>query len=67
MARVIGKKQGGQEVWYLCRQYSATEAVQIGLANMVASDVKLETKMDRWCAETLEKDPTTLALAKRSL
>ena len=65
MARVIGEKRA-REVWYLCRQYSAAEAVQMGLANKAVPDAELDAEVARWCAEILEKSPTALALAKRS-
>lgn len=65
MARVIGEKRA-REIWYLCRQYTAVEAVQMGLANKVVPDADLDAEVDRWCVEILEKSPTALALAKRS-
>jgi 2-ketocyclohexanecarboxyl-CoA hydrolase len=65
MARVIGEKRA-REVWYLCRQYSAAEAVQMGLANKAVPDAELDAEVDLWCAEILEKSPTALTLAKRS-
>ena len=65
MARVIGEKRA-REVWYLCRQYTAAEAVQMGLANKAVPDAELDAEVERWCAEILEKSPTALALAKRS-
>jgi len=65
MARVIGEKRA-REVWYLCRQYTAAEAVQMGLANKAVPDDELDAEVDRWCAEILEKSPTALELAKRS-
>ncbi|MFO1424255.1 MAG: enoyl-CoA hydratase-related protein, partial [Candidatus Competibacteraceae bacterium] len=65
MARVIGEKKA-REVWYLCRQYTAAEAVQMGLANKAVPDDELDAEVDRWCAEILEKSPTALELAKRS-
>ena len=57
MARVIGEKRA-REVWYLCRQYTAAEAVQMGLANKAVPDDELDAEVDRWCAEILEKSPT---------
>jgi 2-ketocyclohexanecarboxyl-CoA hydrolase len=65
MSRVIGEKRA-REVWYLCRQYTAAEAVQMGLANKAVPDDELDAEVDRWCAEILEKSPTALELAKRS-
>ncbi|HOB62114.1 MAG TPA: enoyl-CoA hydratase-related protein [Candidatus Competibacteraceae bacterium] len=65
MARVIGEKRA-REVWYLCRQYTAAEAVEMGLANKAVPDDELDAEVERWCLEILEKSPTALALAKRS-
>ena len=65
MSRVIGEKRA-REVWYLCRQYTAAEAVQMGLANKAVPDAELDAEVERWCAEILEKSPTALELAKRS-
>lgn len=65
MARVIGDKRA-REVWYLCRQYTAAEAVQMGMANKAVPDAELDAEVARWCAEILEKSPTALALAKKS-
>jgi 2-ketocyclohexanecarboxyl-CoA hydrolase len=65
MARVIGEKRA-REFWYLCRQYSGADAVRMGLANCVVADEELDTEVQRWCQEILEKSPTALAIAKRS-
>lgn len=65
MARVIGEKRA-REVWFLCRQYSGTEAVRMGLANVVVPDSQLDAEVQRWCQEILEKSPTALAIAKCS-
>ncbi|MGB0683004.1 MAG: enoyl-CoA hydratase-related protein [Magnetovibrionaceae bacterium] len=65
MSRVIGEKRA-REVWYLCRQYSGQEAVEMGLANRVVPDDQLDDLVAEWCAEILEKSPTALAIAKRS-
>ncbi len=65
LARVIGEKRA-REMWYLCRQYSGAEAVRMGLANVVVPDAELDTEVQRWCQEILEKSPTALAIAKRS-
>ena len=65
MARVVGEKRA-REIWYLCRQYSGAEAVRIGLANVVVPDHELDSEVQRWCHEILEKSPTALAITKRS-
>ncbi|MCA8931693.1 MAG: enoyl-CoA hydratase/isomerase family protein [Rhodospirillaceae bacterium] len=65
MARCIGEKKA-REVWYLCRRYTAHQAVEMGLANIAVPDDELDATVDQWCAEILEKSPTALAIAKRS-
>lgn len=66
MARVIGEKRA-REVWYLCRRYSAHQALQMGLCNAVVKAEDLDAEIATWCAEILEKSPTALAIAKRSI
>lgn len=65
LARVAGEKRA-REMWYLCRRYSAAEALQMGLVNAVVAHEQLDAEVSRWCAEILEKSPTALAIAKRS-
>ena len=65
LARVVGEKKA-REIWYLCRQYSAQEALAIGLVNKVVPQKDLRAEVETWCAELLEKSPTALALAKQS-
>ena len=66
LARVVGEKKA-REMWYLCRRYSAQEALAMGLVNAVVSDAELDAEVEAWCAEILARSPTALALAKRSL
>lgn len=65
MARVIGEKRA-REVWFLCRRYSAREALAMGMVNAVVPDADLDAEVARWCAEIVEKSPTAIAIAKRS-
>jgi len=65
LARIVGEKRA-REIWYLCRQYSAQEALAMGLVNKVVPLKDLKAEVERWCAELLEKSPTALALAKQS-
>lgn len=65
MARCIGEKKA-REVWYLCRRYSARDAVEMGLANRAVPDDRLDEEVDQWCSEILAMSPTALAIAKRS-
>lgn len=66
LARVVGEKKA-REMWYLCRRYSAQEALAMGLVNSVVPDDQLDAETDRWCAEIVARSPTALALAKCSL
>ena len=65
LARVVGEKKA-REMWYLCRRYTATEAVAMGLANVCVPDEQLEEEVQKWCDELMERSPTALAIAKRS-
>lgn len=65
LARVVGEKKA-REMWYLCRRYSAAEALAMGLVNVVVPHEDLDAEVARWCAEILEKSPTAIAIAKRS-
>ncbi len=65
LARVIGEKKA-REIWYLCRQYSAQDALQMGLVNRVVPAAQLRAEVEQWCREILEKSPTALKLAKYS-
>jgi dihydroxynaphthoic acid synthetase len=65
LARVVGEKKA-REIWYMCRQYTAQEALDMGLVNKVVPLAELRAEVERWCSELLEKSPTALALAKQS-
>jgi 2-ketocyclohexanecarboxyl-CoA hydrolase len=65
LARIVGEKKA-REMWYLCRHYSAQEALHMGLVNVVVPDHDLDAEVDRWCAEILSRSPTALAIAKCS-
>jgi 2-ketocyclohexanecarboxyl-CoA hydrolase len=65
LARVVGEKKA-REFWYLCRKYTAQEALAMGLINAVVPDDQLDAEVDRWCAEINDKSPTAIAIAKRS-
>ena len=58
-------KEGARD-WYLCRRYTATEAVAMGLANVCVPDEQLDEEVQKWCDELMERSPTALAIAKRS-
>jgi len=65
LARVVGEKKA-REIWYLCRQYTAAEALAMGLVNKVVPLQNLKDEVEQWCRELLDKSPTALALAKQS-
>src|SRR5699024_11476421 len=59
LARMVGHKRA-REIWYLCRQYNAEEAYEMGMVNTVVPYEKLEEETIQWCEEILEKSPTAL-------
>ena len=65
LSRLVGEKRA-REIWYLCRRYSAKEALEMGLVNAVVPHDKLDEEVDKWCAEIRERSPTAIAIAKRS-
>ncbi|HML07676.1 MAG TPA: enoyl-CoA hydratase-related protein [Xanthobacteraceae bacterium] len=65
LARVVGEKKA-REIWYLCRRYTAQQALAMGLVNAVVPDSELDTEVAKWCAEILERSPSAIAIAKRS-
>lgn len=65
LARIVGEKKA-REIWYLCRRYTAREALEFGLVNAVVPHDALDAEVDKWCRELLDKSPTAIALAKRS-
>ena len=65
LARVVGEKKA-REIWYMCRRYSAREALAMGLVNAVVPDDQLEAEVAAWCAELVKRSATAIAIAKRS-
>src|SRR6185312_9402505 len=63
LARVVGHKKA-REIWYLCRQYSAQQALDMGLVNTVVPLERLEEETVQWCREILEKSPIALRFLK---
>jgi naphthoate synthase len=63
MARVVGHKKA-REIWYLCRQYTAQEALDMGLVNTVVPLDRLEEETVQWAKEILEKSPIALRFLK---
>ena len=65
LARIVGEKKA-REIWYLCRRYSAQEALEMGLCNKVVPDDRLDDEVAAWGAELVKRSPTAIAIAKRS-
>lgn len=65
LARIVGEKKA-REIWFLCRQYTAQEALEMGLVNKVVPASELRAEVERWCNEILAMSPTALKLAKQS-
>jgi naphthoate synthase len=65
LANVVGPKKA-KEIWFLCRQYDAQEALQMGLVNTVVPLDRLEQETVRWCREMLALSPFSLRLLKAS-
>ena len=65
LAEMVGQKRA-REIWFLCRQYNAEEAYEMGLVNKVVPLEQLEAETIQWCKEILEKSPTALRFLKAS-
>ncbi|PWK18865.1 1,4-dihydroxy-2-naphthoyl-CoA synthase [Arcicella aurantiaca] len=65
LARVVGQKKA-REIWFLCDQYNAEEALDMGLVNKVVPLEKLEETTVAWCKKILEKSPLALRMLKSS-
>src|SRR3954447_4271925 len=65
LANQVGAKKA-REIWFLCRQYDAQEALDMGLVNTVVPVEQLEEETVRWCREMLELSPFALRLLKAS-
>lgn len=66
LARIVGQKKA-REIWYLCRQYNAEQALEMGLVNHVVPVDELEHETLKWCREMLEHSPLALRCLKASL
>ena len=66
LARMVGDKRA-REIWYLCRQYNAAEAFQMGLVNKVVPIEQLEAEGVQWAREILEKSPLAIRFLKIAL
>jgi naphthoate synthase len=66
LARMVGQKKA-REIWFLCRQYDAQQALQMGLVNAVVPLRDLERETVTWCREMLQHSPLALRMLKASL
>ena len=63
LARAVGMKKA-KEIWFLCRQYDAAQALEMGLVNTVVPLERLEEEAVAWCREMLQLSPTALRVLK---
>lgn len=66
MARIVGQKKA-REIWFLCRQYDAKQALDMGLVNTVVPYAQLEEETVKWCKEMLANSPIALRCLKAAL
>jgi len=63
LARIVGQKKA-REIWYLCEQYTAQEALEMGLVNKVVPLDQLEATTIEWCRKIMEKSPLAIRMLK---
>jgi naphthoate synthase len=63
LARIVGQKKA-REIWFLCRQYNAQQALEMGLVNTVVPVAQLETEGINWAQEILSKSPIAIRCLK---
>ena len=66
LARIVGQKKA-REIWFLCRQYDARQALEMGLVNTVVPLAKLEEETIQWCREMLRMSPIALRCLKAAM
>jgi naphthoate synthase len=66
LARMVGDKKA-REIWYLCRQYDAEQALAMGLVNTVVPLERLEDEGVQWAREILEKSPMAIRFLKAAI
>ena len=66
LARIVGQKKA-REIWFLCRQYTAREAEQMGMVNKVVSLERLEDECVEWAQTMMERSPLALRMIKMGL
>jgi naphthoate synthase len=66
LARIVGQKKA-REIWFLCRQYNAQQALEMGLVNAVVPLERLEQETIQWCREILANSPLAIRCLKAAL
>jgi len=66
LARIVGQKKA-REIWFLCRQYNAQEALEMGLVNKVVPYCELEDEVVKWAHEMMQHSPMALRMIKLGL
>ena len=66
LARIVGQKKA-REIWFLCRQYNAQQALEMGLVNTVVPIERLEEETIDWCRQMLQHSPTALRCLKAAM
>ena len=66
LARCVGQKKA-REIWYLCKQYTAAEALEMGMVNAVVPFDKLEETVVDWCRTIMKRSPLAIRMIKRAL
>jgi len=66
LARIVGQKKA-REIWFLCRQYDAAQALEMGLVNTVVPLERLEEETIQWCREILANSPTAIRCIKAAM
>ena len=66
LARIVGQKKA-REIWFLCRQYNASQALEMGLVNTVVPLAQLEKETIQWCREMLRMSPVALRCLKAAM
>ncbi len=66
LARIVGQKKA-REIWFLCKQYTAAEAYEMGLVNVVVPHEQLEDVTVEWCKKIMEHSPIALRMIKAGL
>lgn len=66
LARCVGQKKA-REIWFLCRQYTAAEALEMGMINKVVPLERLEDEVVEWCETIMKRSPFAIRMIKRAL